>query len=66
MSFETYTHDRMLEMESLSPLALVAPGAAVEHVEHWEIFPAQAPLDWRNETEVAAFVAANIAAEDNA
>jgi len=66
VSFETYTHDRMLEMESLSPLALVVPGAAVEHIERWELFPAQAPLDWRNETDVAAFVAENIAAEDNA
>jgi hypothetical protein len=65
VSYETYTHDRMLEMESLSPLALVAPGASVEHTEEWELFPAQAPLDWRNETEVAAFVAANIAAKDN-
>jgi len=65
VSYETYTHDRMLEMESLSPLALVAPGDSVEHRESWELFAAQAPKDWRDESEVAAFVAARIAPADD-
>jgi len=63
VSYETYTHDRMLEMETLSPLELVPPGAYVEHRERWELFTAQEPRDWRDEAEVLAFVAAHIAAE---
>ena len=39
MNFETYTNDKFLEMESLSPLKKVACGEMCEHVENWEIFP---------------------------
>jgi len=35
---EFFTNARMLEVESLSPLASVAPGAAVTHEEHWYLF----------------------------
>jgi len=37
MNFETYTNDKFLEMESLSPLAKTEPGQTVSHVEHWDI-----------------------------
>lgn len=57
VSYETYTHDRMLEMESLSPLATVEPGKAVEHRESWELFPVEFGGDWRDEEEIAALVA---------
>ena len=60
VSYETYTHDRMLEMESLSPLSSVEPGASVEHRETWQLFPAKDLCDWRDEPELAAFVGANI------
>lgn len=36
-SYETYTCDFMLEMESLSRMTKVAPGAYVEHTELWEL-----------------------------
>ncbi|MBI1792407.1 MAG: hypothetical protein HYR60_33205 [Acidobacteria bacterium] len=36
-SFETYTNHLMLELETLGPLSRVAPGEAVEHVEHWSL-----------------------------
>lgn len=36
-SFETYTDSEMTELESLSPLWLVEPGDAIEHVEVWEL-----------------------------
>ncbi len=32
---ETFTDATMLELETLSPLVRLAPGAAVEHVERW-------------------------------
>jgi hypothetical protein len=37
VSYETYTTDFMLEMESLSPLTLVEPNATLSHVEEWEL-----------------------------
>jgi hypothetical protein len=36
-NFETFTNQEFLEMESLGPLVRLAPGAKVEHVEHWEL-----------------------------
>lgn len=35
---ETFTNAEMLELETLGPLARLAPGAAVEHAEHWFLF----------------------------
>ena len=32
-----FTNARMLELESLGPLATLAPGASVEHLEQWEL-----------------------------
>lgn len=37
-SFETFTNDQFLEVETLGPLTDVAPGKTVELVEHWGIF----------------------------
>jgi hypothetical protein len=39
-NFETFTNRVMLEVETLGPLARVEPGASVEHVEDWCLFPA--------------------------
>ncbi len=36
-SYETYTNDFMLEMESLSPLVPLEPGDSIEHVETWSL-----------------------------
>jgi len=36
-SYETFTNADMLEMETLGPLAKVAPGASVEHIERWSL-----------------------------
>lgn len=37
-SAETFADEWMLELETLSPVARVEPGAAVEHVEHWHLW----------------------------
>ena len=37
-SFETFTNNEFLEIETLGPLTKVAPGQTVEHVEHWGLF----------------------------
>lgn len=46
-NFETFTNEEMLEMESLSPLAALAPGESVSHTENWYLFPIanQAQID---------------------
>ncbi|SHF66946.1 hypothetical protein SAMN02746089_02353 [Caldanaerobius fijiensis DSM 17918] len=36
-SFETYTTDWMIEIETLGPLVELQPGSSVEHVEEWEL-----------------------------
>ncbi|CUH95535.1 hypothetical protein P22_1606 [Propionispora sp. 2/2-37] len=38
VSYETYTNDAMLEMETLSPLTLLQPEAMLEHKEIWSLF----------------------------
>jgi hypothetical protein len=36
-SFEMFTNDKFLELETLGPLTKVAPGATVEHTERWQL-----------------------------
>jgi hypothetical protein len=36
-SYETFTNGEFLELETLGPLEVVAPGNSVEHVEKWEL-----------------------------
>ena len=36
-SLETFTNNEFLEIETLSPMTKVAPGASVENVEHWSL-----------------------------
>lgn len=37
VSYESYTNDFMLEMETLSPLIRLEPGQTISHVERWEL-----------------------------
>ncbi len=36
-AFETFTNGKMIEFETLSPIAKLAPGGTVTHVEHWTV-----------------------------
>lgn len=36
-NFEVFTNAAMLELETLAPLELAAPGATLEHIEHWAL-----------------------------
>jgi len=36
-SLEVFTNDRMLELETLGPLATLQPGGVATHVERWEL-----------------------------
>jgi hypothetical protein len=37
-SFETFTNNEFLEIETLGPMTELRPGQTVEHVEHWALF----------------------------
>lgn len=46
VSFEAYVNDHFLEMESLAPLAKLAPGETAVHSETWNLFRnVELPLD---------------------
>jgi hypothetical protein len=36
-SFEMFTNDEFLELETLGPVSKVLPGQSVEHIEHWSL-----------------------------
>ncbi len=36
-SYETFSNEDMLEMESLGPIGPLAPGVAIEHTERWNL-----------------------------
>jgi len=36
-SFETFTNNEFLEMETLSPLTRLPPGKTAEQIEHWSL-----------------------------
>jgi hypothetical protein len=59
VSYETYTTDYMLEMETLSPLKKVKPGETVEHTEEWELI-SDVVLDSVSEESIAKVVKQNI------
>lgn len=42
-NFEVFTRHDMLEVESLGPLASLAPGNSAHHTEHWAVFEGTAP-----------------------
>ncbi|MBC8165268.1 MAG: hypothetical protein H7Y20_05265 [Bryobacteraceae bacterium] len=36
-SYQTFTNEKLLELETLGPLKMVEPGGTVEHVERWTL-----------------------------
>jgi hypothetical protein len=47
-SFETFTNNEMLELETLGPLVDLAPGATVEHTERWSLHKNVAVSRWND------------------
>ncbi len=48
-SFETFTNNDFLEMETLGPLTKVQPGKTVEQVEQWGLYRNVALSEWTDE-----------------
>jgi hypothetical protein len=44
-AFETFTNGKMIELETLGPLAKLAPGVSTTHIEHWGLFDGLARPD---------------------
>lgn len=42
---ELFVHDRFLELETLSPLTTLLPGATLSHIEYWQVHRLPHPLD---------------------
>ncbi|MEW6599946.1 MAG: hypothetical protein AB1499_03160 [Nitrospirota bacterium] len=56
VSYETYSNNFMLEMETLSPLTLLEPSAMVQHIETWKLFD-DIPSPGNDETEIEGILA---------
>lgn len=50
MSFETFTNDLFLEMESLGEITSIPPDTSVTHTEHWSLFKEECPASYCEET----------------
>lgn len=48
-SFETFTNNDFLEIETLGPMTKLAPGQPVEHVEHWGLYRNVTLSEWNDE-----------------
>jgi hypothetical protein len=48
-SFETFTNNDFLEIETLGPMTKMAPGQTVEHVEHWGLYRNVVLKEWNDE-----------------
>ena len=48
-SYETFTNQDMLELETLGPLASVAAGASAEHIERWSLHRNVKISSWTDE-----------------
>ncbi len=48
-SYETFTCAEMLELETLGPLETPAPGASIEHTEHWDLYKMAPPAVFTDE-----------------
>jgi hypothetical protein len=55
-SFETFTNDEMLEIESLGPLVRLAPGRSVSLTEHWHVFPIPGKVEIASEDALGAWI----------
>lgn len=55
-SFETYTNDVMIEVESLSDVKLVKNGDSHSHTEFWSLNKKPCDVDFKNEASIDEFL----------
>ena len=52
ISFETYTNENMIEVESLSELKSVQPGEVSELTESWSLCKRPCEIDFKNDSSI--------------
>ncbi|MEO8659439.1 MAG: hypothetical protein ABI693_13280 [Bryobacteraceae bacterium] len=55
-SYETFTNDQFLEMETMGPLRKVVAGQSLEHVEHWTLHKGVKIAAWTDDAIDAALL----------
>ena len=55
-NFETYTDDKIIEMESLSPIETLKQNQAIVHMENWYIKKIEGKISLQTESEIDEFV----------
>lgn len=55
-SYETYTNNNILELETLGELKEFGPGETAEHIEKWELMRVDGEPDTHDDASIAAFV----------
>jgi hypothetical protein len=55
-NFETFTNDKMLEVESLGPLSTLQPGASVTHRETWHLITLNKAPDCSSDDQIEAWL----------
>ncbi len=55
-SFETYTNNEFIELESLGKLQTVAPGETVEHCECWSLNKKPCEVDLKDDVSIDLFL----------
>ena len=55
-TFETFTNQDFLELETLGPMGTLAPGAAIQHTEHWSAHRSVTLQTWTDQ-ELDAVIA---------
>ena len=56
-NFEVFTNSDMIEIESLSPLAALAPGESISHLESWFVFPIKDEVEINSEAALTKWLA---------
>ena len=52
VNFETFSNEEMLEVESLGPLATLAPGASASHTERWKLSRGVAHVETEDDADL--------------
>ncbi len=54
VNFETFSNERMLEVETLAPMATLKPGQSVKHTEIWQLIRGLKPIRTEKDADALA------------
>lgn len=56
VSFETYTNDKIMEMETLGTVAYLEPNQTASHIEYWSLLKTDKTFDARCDEQIDEFI----------